>query len=48
VVPFVKTVFEQKEDKTHPFEKLVAPFSDTPVLVFESRALDGSAPGCKT
>jgi hypothetical protein len=48
VVPKVKTVFGQKEDKTQPFEKLVAILSDTPVLVFGSQALDGNAHGCRT
>jgi hypothetical protein len=48
VAPKVKTVVGHKEDKTQLFEKLVILLSDTPVLVFESQALDASAHSCKT
>jgi hypothetical protein len=49
VVPFVKTVFEHKEDKTQLFKKPCGvTVSDTPVQVFESRAIGESAPDCQT
>ncbi len=48
VVPFVKTIFNQSEDRTQPFEKRVITCSNKPELVSGSRALDGDAHSYKT
>lgn len=48
VVPKVKTVFDQSEERTQLFEKLVVTCSGTPVLVFGKQELDVCAHDCKT